>query len=100
MSEAVASKDLLKDFGYYARWFSIWAVLFNFVQPVAGEGNFWGLKLVASLYAVGFGVSCAAVFSVLQNSMNSARRKWLSWIFAILIWVSAGAIVALSTGRL
>jgi len=91
MGDAIAPKKVwFKDFGYYTIWFVIWGALFSFLQPVFPEQmvgtTFWGAKVVQALIGAGFGVVCALVFTVLQNGINSARRKWLSWVLAIATW--------------
>ena len=52
-----------------------------------------------ALIGAGFGVVCAVVFTLLQNAVNVARRKWLSWLLAIGTWVAMNLLLAYATGR-
>ena len=70
-----------KTFGYYVIWFVIWGGIFSFLQPVTTEQmagtSFWTVKVQQALLGAGFGVICAMVFTLLQNGVKQARRKWL-----------------------
>lgn len=91
-----------KSFGYYAIWFTVWSTLFSFLQPVTSEQmagtTFWAIKIQQAVLGAGFGVICAVVFTILQNSINSQRRKWVSWSLAITTWLSIKFLLALGMG--
>jgi hypothetical protein len=98
-----ASKVWFKNFGYYAIWFVIWGGLFSFLQPVTTEQmagrTFWAVKVQQASLGAGFGVVCAIVFTLLQNGLNQARRKWLSWVLAIGTWFTINLALAFAAGR-
>ena len=93
----------LKDFEYYAIWFFIWGGLFSSLQPVTSEQmediGFWSVKVQQTLLGLGFGLICAAVFSVLQNGINPWRKKRLSWILAIGTWLVMSLALPYVVGR-
>jgi len=92
-----------KDFTYYAICFVIWGTVFSFLQLVTSEQlagtNFWAVKVQQAMLGAGFGVICAIAFTLLQNGINRARMKLLSWILAIATWVAVNLLVAFSSGR-
>src|SRR5438309_10103170 len=96
-------KPWFKDSGHYVIWFVIWGALFSFLQFVPSEQiagtTFWAVKVQQALLGAGFGVVCAIVFTILQNGVNAARRKWLSWVLAIGTWVTINLSLAYATGR-
>lgn len=98
-----APRVWFKNFGYYVIWFVIWGALFSFLQPVTTEQmagtSFWAVNVQQALLGAGFGVICAMAFTILQNGMNQARRKWLSWVLAIGTWITLNFALALATGR-
>lgn len=93
-----------RDFGYYAlRWTIIVGVL-SALQPVydipADASNlFWQMKLQQLLLGIGWGFVVATVFTVIQNGVNSARRRPVSWVIAIAVWIAMAFLGALLTGR-
>ena len=95
---AVAKKAWSKDLGYYTVWFVIWGAVFSILQPTTGHEPS-GFLVQKVVLGAGFGVVCALVFTTLQNGLNTARRKWLSWAFAIVTWVSINLGLAMATGR-
>jgi hypothetical protein len=102
-TEVVTTKQWLRNFGYYTTWFVVWGALFSFLQPVTPEQmagtTFWAVKIQQAVLGAGFGVICAIVFSILQNSINGQRRKWLSWVLAIGTWISINLLLAVAMGR-
>lgn len=98
-----APRVWLKDFAYYVIWFVLWGALFSFLQPVTTEQmagtSFWAVKVQQAMLGAGFGVICAIAFTILQNALNQARRKWLSWVLAIGTWVTINLALALVMGR-
>jgi len=97
------TKSWFKDFAYYAIWFVLWGALFSFLQPVGSEQmvgtTFWAVKVQQALLGAGFGVICAIAFTLLQNSINQARKKWLSWGLAISTWITINLALAFAMGR-
>jgi hypothetical protein len=81
----------LKDFGYYAIWFAVWGGLLSAFQPVTAEQmegiGFWSVKVQQMLVGVFFGLICTMGFTLVQNGINQARRRCLSWFLAIGTWI-------------
>lgn len=80
---------MLKDFTYYARWWSFWCILGTLLQPVV-DSDFQGLPrwlgyTILVFLALLTGLACGLVFTVLQNKFNPSRKKPAAWIFAILV---------------
>ena len=92
------------SFRHYTTWFVIWGALFSFLQPVTVEQmtgtSFWMVKLQQALLGIEFGVVCGSIFTLFQNQINPARRKWLSWVLAIITWIAINAALVLATGRI
>ena len=94
-----------RDFGYYTlRWTVLLGVLsainYTDVPANAPNGYFWQAKLLQLVLGIGVGVICATLFTLLQNGLNTQRRKVLSWVFAIVTMISVNLLFALGTGRL
>jgi hypothetical protein len=91
-----------KGLPHYVLWFCIWGALFSFLQPVTSEQTagttFWAVKITQALFGAGFGVVCALVFAVLQNTFNKARVKWRSWLLAIGTWLTVNFSLAYVVG--
>jgi hypothetical protein len=99
----VVPRIWFKDFTYYAICFVIWGTVFSFLQFVTSEQlagtNFWAVKVQQAILGGGFGVICAMLFTVIQNGINRARTKLLSWILAIITWLAVSLLVSFSAGR-
>lgn len=85
---------------YLWRW-----LLLGFIaaalQPVTENlDTFWLQKLYQALSGVPFGLVCFAVFTPLQNAINTPRVRWKSWLTVISTWMGVkflfvGAMIAL-----
>lgn len=85
---------------YLWRW-----LLFGFIgaalQPVTENlDTFWLKKLNQALSGLPFGFVCFAVFTPLQNAVNTPRVRWKSWLTAIGTWMGVkflfvGVMIAL-----
>lgn len=86
--------------GYLARWL-IFCLAVNIFQPVPDSIEpWWQLKLIQALVGMAFGLACAVVFTLAENTLNMPRVKWKSWAIVVTTWllvkvalVSALAIV-------
>ena len=95
-----APRAWLKDFGHYAIGFVVWGALLSFLQPVTtAQTSFWAVKGLQAVLGAGFGVICAIAFTLLQNGLNQARRKAISWVLAIGTWSTMNLALAFAMGR-
>lgn len=95
-----APRAWLKDFGHYAIGFVVWGALLSFLQPVTtAQTSFWAVKGLQAVLGAGFGMICAIAFTLLQNGLNQARRKAISWVLAIGTWSTMNLALAFAMGR-
>jgi len=72
------------------------------LQPVTENlDSFWLQKLYQALSGLPFGLVCFAVFTPLQNAVNTPRVRWKSWLTVIGTWMGVkflfvGAMIALA----
>ena len=103
MAETVVvaqTKSLMKNWKHYMFWWCIWMGLGGMTQPVATEdGTFWMVKAIQLAWGVAFGMVCAIIFTIGQNTLNVARKKWLSWVIALVVWMGMKFAVAGATGQ-
>lgn len=72
---------------YLVRWL-IFAVVAGFAQPVVNNfDQFWEQKLYQGFGAIPFGLACAVVFTLGQNTINVQRARWKSWAILITTWM-------------
>jgi hypothetical protein len=72
---------------YLVRWL-IFAFIAGLFQPVTNNfGQFWVQKLYQVLGALPFGVACALVFTMAQNTLNFQRVRWKSWAIVLTTWM-------------
>ena len=74
--------NLFKDYGYYTLWICVWLGIFGTFQLV-GSGSSFG---VAASLAFFYAFLIALLFTIFQNTINTSRKKWVSWVAFIVIW--------------
>ena len=84
------ARTLTKDWKYYFGWWCFWVVIRTFTtlpqpSPNAEGVTLWYVTNFAT--AVCFGMVCAAAFTLAQNTLNIARKRWVSVALAVLIWL-------------
>lgn len=94
-----------RDFGYYTlRWTillgALSAINYKDVPARAPKNYFWQATLLQLVFGIGIGLICAVLFTLLQNGLNTQRRKVLSWVFAVVTMIVVNVVFALATGRL
>lgn len=73
--------------GYTVRWL-LFGLVVSVFQPVEdGLHTLWAQKLNQALAGLLFGASCAAIFTPMENLLNTPRIKWKSWLLVIGTWL-------------
>lgn len=73
--------------GYLARWV-IFGLLVHVLVPLPDAPEpWWQQKLVQAAIGLLFGVACAVVFTVTENSWNAARLRWKTWALVVATWL-------------
>lgn len=87
--------------GYLARWLIFGLVVHVFLPVPDSTEPWWQLKLMQAAVGLLFGLVCALVFTLTENSWNGPRVPWKSWTLVVGTWllvkvvfVSAMAIAA------
>lgn len=97
-----ATRNWFRNADYYAGWYVFWGIVASLVLPGASHPGlahgYWSGKAHQALLGAGFGLTCALMFTILQNGFNRSRTKSISWIFAIGSWAVISMLVALTTG--
>jgi hypothetical protein len=90
----------LKHWGYYSLWWAVIMGIGSGLMPVTGPAldQFWIAKLYQTAFGIAFGLVCALIFTLTQNTWNVGRKKPVSWAFAIAIWMAGKFIVAWLSG--
>jgi hypothetical protein len=70
-----------------ARWLLFGLAVHVFVPVGEGPGPWWQLKLIQALVGLLFGLVCAVVFTLAENSWNRLRVKWKSWALVVGTWL-------------
>jgi uncharacterized membrane protein YagU involved in acid resistance len=52
-----------------------------------GPAPWWQLKLTQALVGLLFGLVCAVVFTMAENTWNTVRVKWKSWALVVATWL-------------
>lgn len=95
-----APASLWRDFLYYATWWLFWAALSAILQPLdVPDAVFWQTKVSQLIVGLVYGLFLAVTFTLAQNAMNKARRRPLSWLFAIItaiLWAFVVLVVSAS----
>jgi len=72
---------------YLTRWLAF-AALAGFSQPVTNHmDQFWEQRGYQVLDALPFGLTCAVVFTLAQNTLNIQRTRWKSWLILLSTWM-------------
>lgn len=72
--------------GYTVRWL-LFGEIVQLFQPVVDDPeHFWELKFYQALTGLLFGLICALVFTVAENTFNAVRIKWKSWLLVVATW--------------
>ena len=78
--------------GYTVRWL-LFGEIVQLFQPVADEPeNFWELKFYQALTGLLFGLVCAAIFTVAENTFNARRVTWKTWLLVVATWAAVKVI--------
>jgi hypothetical protein len=88
-----------KDWRYYMSWWLVWGLIFGIVSWVA-EGQrsgLWGVILIP--YSMLIMTLSGVMFLGLQNGINTKRHKPLSWLFAIVSYMSVKVAAILLFAR-
>lgn len=73
--------------GYAVRWM-IFGCITGMFQPIVDDiDHYWLQKLYQALFGIFFGVVCAIMFTLLENSYNALRVKWKSWVIVVMTWL-------------
>ena len=106
MNETITSSDTLKKSlwtlwqTYLWRWL-LFGLIAGGLQPVVDNlDSFWQQKVFQMLGGLPFGLACFAVFTPLQNWVNTPRIRWKSWLTVLGTWmgvkfVFVGLMIAL-----
>ena len=58
-----------------------------FVPAGDGPEPWWQLKLMQAAVGLLFGLVCAVVFTLAENSWNKLRVQWKSWALVVGTWL-------------
>jgi hypothetical protein len=73
--------------GYLSRWL-MFGVVVTVFQPVPGDyDSLWRQKALQALLGLLFGFVAAVVFTVAENTLNTPRVKWKTWLIVFATWV-------------
>lgn len=73
--------------GYLARWLLFGLVVSVFAPVADGPEPFWQRKLLQGGLGLLFGLACAVVFTLAENTWNAHRVKWKSWAIVVGTWL-------------
>jgi hypothetical protein len=89
--------------GYTVRWL-IFGCITGMFQPIVDDlDHYWLQKLYQALFGMFFGVVCALVFTLAENTYNVLRVKWKSWFIVVATWLVVKLVfvsVMATTGQL
>lgn len=84
----------MRWWGYLVRWL-VFGLVVHLFQPVADEQSyFWLQKADQALIGLTFGLAGAVVFTVAENSLNTPRVRWKSWVIVVGTWLVIQVIFA------
>ena len=93
-----AKRPLFDGFGYYIRWWLLLGAIGGLLTVVEQpDEHFWKVKLVQVIWGLGSGVIFAVVFTPIQNLANAGRKRWLTWVIAIAVWLGVKFAVGFAT---
>ena len=91
-------RSFFETFMDYGRWWVLFGIFFSALQPVGTEdGDYWTVVSYRSLWGVLFGLICALVFAPIQNAANPTRKRWLTWLLVIAVWLVVKLAFAFAT---
>lgn len=78
--------------GYLVRWM-VFGVVVGIFQPVDdGVDGPWQRLLVRVALGLAFGVVAATVFTLAENTLNTARVKWKTGLLVVSTWAVVKAL--------
>ena len=80
--------------GYLARWLLFGLAIGVFAPVVEGVEPWWQRKLYQILVQALFGLVCAVVFTLAENSWNTPRVQWKSWAIVAATWLLVQVVYA------
>jgi hypothetical protein len=84
----------MRWWGYLVRWL-VFGLVVHLFQPVAdGQAYFWLQKADQALIGLTFGLVGAVVFTVAENTLNTPRVRWKSWVIVVGTWLVVQVIFA------
>jgi len=98
---AASGPPLFRLFWTYLWRWGLLGLIGGALTPVVGPeatDNFWSAKLLQALSGLPFGIACALVFTPLQNYVNPARKRPLSWATVIGVWMGMKFVFAYALG--
>lgn len=79
---------LLRSSATYLAWWCLFGVVAGSLMPVVSDdGAFWAVKSQQATSGLIFGLLCAVVFTLAQNALNQARKRWLSRLLVFSVWM-------------
>lgn len=83
-----AEKNLFRLFPTYLwRWTLFGAAAGFLLTPTAGE-NLLLERIQPGVIGAVAGVLTAVLFTIVQNTVNEPRKRWLSWVVGVLSWTA------------
>jgi hypothetical protein len=77
----------MRWWGYLFRWL-VFGLVVHIFQPVSGNPKYyWVEKLDQILIGLTFGLAGAVVFTVAENTLNTPRVNWKSWLIVLASWM-------------
>lgn len=73
--------------GYAVRWL-LFSEIVQLFQPVADGDAYWQSKFEQAVLGLVFGAVCALIFTASENTFNTARVNWKSWLIVALTWIA------------
>lgn len=78
--------------GYLVRWL-VFGVVVSVFQPVEdGLDGLWQRLSVRLALGIAFGLVAATVFTLAENTLNTARIRWKTWLLVLLTWATVKAL--------
>jgi hypothetical protein len=73
--------------GYLARWLLFGLAVSVFVPVADAPEPWWQLKLAQAMVGSLFGLGCAVLFTLAENTFNTPRVAWKSWAIVGVSWL-------------
>lgn len=84
---AVGSGRWTRWWGYLFRWLLFGLAVHLFVPVADGSQPWWQSKLLQAAIGLLFGLACAVVFTLSENTFNTPRVRWKSWALVLGSWL-------------